>query len=244
MTADGPQFDARPDRFGPDPSDLPLQDEEPRIAEPTLWQPPEEPRGSSRATVVAGALVIGLLTGFTGGLLVGQRGRSLPAPHAAAAVPAPPAPSADDARPVTPFAESPAPLTYTGPTVADSSGTQAAEALAGRVSAVGRAEPDPPRGPGAVRTTGVSVDPAPPPSPRGSDRGATQDPGVLQFVSRPAGAQVFVDGVLVGQTPLTFVDVMPGARRVRLLLPGHRTWETSVTVEAGAQVRVGASLER
>ena len=191
LTAGGPQFDARPDHFGPDSSDLPLQDEESIITEPTLLQLREEPRASSRATGVAGALVVGLL--------VGQRGASLPAPKAVAAVPAPPALSTDDARSATLFAKSPAPLTYTSPTVADSSGTLAAEARAGRGSAVGPAEPAPPRRPDSVRTTGVSVDPAPPPAPREYDREATatSDPGVLQFVSRPAGAQVFVDGALV-----------------------------------------------
>lgn len=226
MTAGGPQIDARPDHFGPDSSDLPLQDEEPTVTEPTLLQPWKEPRASSRVTGVAGALVVGLLSGFTGGLLVGQRGASLPAPKAVAAVLAPPALSTDDARSATLFAESPAPLTYTSPTVADSSGTLAAGARAGRGSAVGPAEPDPPRGPDSVRTTGVSVDPAPPPAPREYDREATatSDPGLLQSVSRPAGAQVFVDGALVGQTPLTLADVMPGARRVWL----HSAWASDV----------------
>jgi hypothetical protein len=39
------------------------------------------------------------------------------------------------------------------------------------------------------------------------------------------------------------INVKPGAHRVRIELPGHRPWATSVTVDAGAQARIGASLE-
>jgi hypothetical protein len=68
-------------------------------------------------------------------------------------------------------------------------------------------------------------------------------PGTLQVASRPAGAQVFLDGVLVGRTPLVVSDVKRGSHRVRIELAGHRPWTTSVNVEPGARVRVGASLE-
>ena len=68
-------------------------------------------------------------------------------------------------------------------------------------------------------------------------------PGTLQIASRPPGAQVYVDDVRVGITPLTMINVKPGAHRVRIELPGHRPWTTSVTVDAGAQARIGASLE-
>jgi len=65
---------------------------------------------------------------------------------------------------------------------------------------------------------------------------------VLQIASRPAGATVYVDDLPVGITPLTMINVKPGPHRVRIELPGNRPWTTSVTVEAGAQARVGASL--
>ena len=71
----------------------------------------------------------------------------------------------------------------------------------------------------------------------------SNEPGTLQIASRPSGAQVFVDEVRAGTTPMTMSNVKPGAHRVRIELPGHRPWATSVIVQAGAQTRVGASLE-
>jgi hypothetical protein len=39
-------------------------------------------------------------------------------------------------------------------------------------------------------------------------------------------------------------DVAAGTHAVRIALPDHRRWATSVTVTAGARARVAASLER
>ena len=68
--------------------------------------------------------------------------------------------------------------------------------------------------------------------------------GSLQVVSRPAGAQVYLDDVRVGTTPLTLGAVREGFHRVRLDLPGYRSWATSVDVRSNDPARVGASLER
>jgi len=69
-------------------------------------------------------------------------------------------------------------------------------------------------------------------------------PGALQVASRPSGAQVFVDDVRVGVTPMSLAEVSAGSHRVRIELPGFRRWATAVNVETGARARVGASLER
>ena len=66
---------------------------------------------------------------------------------------------------------------------------------------------------------------------------------MLELVSRPLGATVYVDEVSVGVTPVTVNDVMPGTRLIRMELLCHQTWRTSVNVEAGAFMRIGASLE-
>ena len=65
----------------------------------------------------------------------------------------------------------------------------------------------------------------------------------MEVLSRPSGAQVFVDGALVGQTPLSLPTVEPGAHAVRISLPGHQRWVTSVDVRPGDRTRVAASLE-
>jgi hypothetical protein len=69
-------------------------------------------------------------------------------------------------------------------------------------------------------------------------------PGSIDVVSRPAGAQVIVDGRVMGRTPLSVPNLTPGQHSVRLELPGYNRWATSVDVAAGARARVAASLEQ
>jgi hypothetical protein len=65
----------------------------------------------------------------------------------------------------------------------------------------------------------------------------------LVVESRPAGARVFVDGTLIGKTPLTLGDVAAGDHAVSLDLDGYRRWSSSVRIVAGERNRVTASLE-
>jgi hypothetical protein len=67
--------------------------------------------------------------------------------------------------------------------------------------------------------------------------------GTLYVLSHPAGARVLVDGQYVGSTPILVTNVSPGTKTVRLELPGHKTWSSSVRVVAGQRLRVAASLE-
>lgn len=67
---------------------------------------------------------------------------------------------------------------------------------------------------------------------------------LLQVDSRPTGAQVWVDGRLVGITPLQLSGIEAGAHEVRLELSGYRSWSTSVSVARGERTRIAASLER
>jgi hypothetical protein len=82
-----------------------------------------------------------------------------------------------------------------------------------------------------------------PPPPAATARPLETSPAVLQIDSRPQGAQVYVDGRLVGRTPLVASDVRPGPHIVRMQMPGHRQWSTAVTVAAGERARIGGSLE-
>ena len=66
----------------------------------------------------------------------------------------------------------------------------------------------------------------------------------LQIDSRPAGAQVWVDGAPAGVTPLLLPNVSVGTHSVRIELPGFRPWTTSVSVATGERARVAASLEQ
>lgn len=68
--------------------------------------------------------------------------------------------------------------------------------------------------------------------------------GVLVVDSRPAGAKVFLDGKLVGTTPMSMSTVTAGEHTIRLERDGYRQWSTPVRVLATGQNRVAASLER
>jgi hypothetical protein len=66
----------------------------------------------------------------------------------------------------------------------------------------------------------------------------------LTIETRPAGAKAFVDGKLVGTTPLRIPEVAAGLHEVRLERDGYLRWTMSVRVVAGEVHRVTASLDR
>ena len=68
--------------------------------------------------------------------------------------------------------------------------------------------------------------------------------GSLMVDSRPAGASVFVDGRMVGTTPLLLDAVTAGEHSVRLELNGFRAWTSGATVTGGERTRVSGSLEQ
>ena len=88
-----------------------------------------------------------------------------------------------------------------------------------------------------------------PPAAAGADPNAEPAPaagvaaGSLYVDSRPTGAAVSVDDVVVGVTPVEVRDVAFGARGVRIEMPGYRPWATDVDVSGTEQVRIGARLE-
>ena len=92
-------------------------------------------------------------------------------------------------------------------------------------------------------TAALRAEPAIPESRESRIQTAPDAPGSMQVLSRPEGAQVYVDGTLVGRTPLVVAAVRPGAHDVRIDLAGHRPWTTSILVEPGQPTRVAASLE-
>ena len=201
-----------------------------------------ESRPESRDRVswpaIAAALVIGLLMGFAGGFIVGQRD-STPAPRRAEravpraqrdAAPAPNAPAPPIGQDFTESTVPPTPLTEP-----DVKPTEPVEQSA-------RSDRSAP----AERERVERTEPAERPERSERDRSESErsERSELHVVSRPAGAQVFVDGRLVGTTPLVLPAVTPGAHAVRIALPGHQRWVTTVDLAAGSRARVAASLER
>ncbi len=68
--------------------------------------------------------------------------------------------------------------------------------------------------------------------------------GSISVSSAVERASVFLDGELVGETPVTREDVPAGRHRIRVESAGHEAFETVVRVRAGERKTVGASLAR
>lgn len=171
---------------------------------------------------VAVGLAIGVLAGFAGGFVVGQRDAT-PTPT-----------SASRAIPRAQREAVPAPTTGQGQVFTESTVPQA-QVVEPEVKPSDSARAEEPR---------LQTESRIPPATRTTESGPRNSEGRVEVVSRPAGAQVFLDGRLVGRTPLTLSQVSAGSHAVRLALPGHQRWVTTVDVAPGAHARVAASLER
>jgi hypothetical protein len=77
---------------------------------------------------------------------------------------------------------------------------------------------------------------APRPAPVSSFRGS------LAVSSSPQGAQVFVNGVSVGVTPLLLRNMPVGSRAVRVELDGHERWSSAVRIVASQRTLAAAKL--
>jgi len=65
----------------------------------------------------------------------------------------------------------------------------------------------------------------------------------LFAITRPLGAQVFLDNKLIGTTPLFMSQLSSGSHEVRLELPGFKTYSSSIQVEPNTRFRLAVQLE-
>src|SRR6185436_15590098 len=66
--------------------------------------------------------------------------------------------------------------------------------------------------------------------------------GSLLVESEPAGASVYVDGRLAGETPLTLPSIAAGVHRVRVVRLGYLENSRLVTVKSGTRATLRAQL--
>ena len=237
-----------PVRLKPDPTYGEAGRPDLTYGEPTLFassiEAPRRHSGLSIWFAAAASLVLGILLGFASGYKAGQGSNGV----AAVAAPGPSTPTpTSGAAAGQPFSESavaepvrvdpepivPAPDVQAGPRRGPERGAEPAPQVAAPL--VGRVPPKadlPAKGQ-------VPAKAEPPPAAQ-----TPTGPGSLQVVSRPAGAQVFIDGRSVGKTPLSIADVPAGEHGIRLELPGFNRWSTTVDVKAGSPIRVTGSLEQ
>jgi len=67
--------------------------------------------------------------------------------------------------------------------------------------------------------------------------------GLLQVVSDPSYAEVYVDGELIGTTPL-IVKLKAGIYRLKVSKKGYKPWTGTVTIEEYKVTRVRVKLEK
>jgi hypothetical protein len=67
--------------------------------------------------------------------------------------------------------------------------------------------------------------------------------GTLSVASAPSGANVYMDNLLEGISPVTLPGIPPGTHSVRLQLLGYREWSMEIQVTAGVITPVNAILE-
>jgi hypothetical protein len=78
----------------------------------------------------------------------------------------------------------------------------------------------------------------------GGDKPTVPGMGRVEITSRPPGAHVFVDGRLVGITPLERVDLDPGRHAVVLEMKGYESYTGAVAVTAGKAASLEAQLAK
>jgi hypothetical protein len=62
--------------------------------------------------------------------------------------------------------------------------------------------------------------------------------------STPPGARIRIDGRDLTVTPLMVRQLRPGTHKIELRLAGYRPWSSTITVAAGDNRRIMATLER
>lgn len=68
--------------------------------------------------------------------------------------------------------------------------------------------------------------------------------GSLAVRSAPDGARVFVNGALVGSTPLVLDNLAVGSRAIRIEADGYKGWSAATRIVANQQTRLSATLAR
>jgi PKD repeat protein len=71
----------------------------------------------------------------------------------------------------------------------------------------------------------------------------SQDTGVVMASSLLGEGTVFVDGVSIGQSPITISNLEAGIHTIRIETPDHEPWEDTVTVHKGRTSYVVASVD-
>jgi hypothetical protein len=77
----------------------------------------------------------------------------------------------------------------------------------------------------------------------GAVPGDTASSAVLSVVSRPTGADVLIDGAMVGRTPVRISSILPGTHALAVSLSGFCDFRDSVVIERGIPITREVQLD-
>jgi len=101
-----------------------------------------------------------------------------------------------------------------------------------------------PAQPALVKPRPAPAAPSEPTTPSQPDVTGPGSTGKLFTITRPIGAQVFLDDKLVGTTPLFLSGLTLGAHQVRLELQGFKTYSSRVRIEPTERFHLAVQLEQ
>jgi len=77
-----------------------------------------------------------------------------------------------------------------------------------------------------------------------SDKSATEQlKGSVNVTSNPTGADVLLDGDFVGNSPAV-LKPNPGKHTITVKMSGFKEWTREITVQAGSELQLSATLEK
>jgi hypothetical protein len=81
------------------------------------------------------------------------------------------------------------------------------------------------------------------PTPTPANPLMPEEPALVNFNSNPPGADILIDGNLVGNTPST-LHVDAGRHVIQLRIGGYSSWTRTMVVEPGSSPSIRATLEK
>jgi hypothetical protein len=87
------------------------------------------------------------------------------------------------------------------------------------------------------------VSPVSPPAPPAANPPLSEEPAKVDFDSNPAGADILIDGALVGNAPVK-LPVAAGRHLIQLRIGGYNIWTRQMRVEPGSYPSIRATLEK
>ena len=64
----------------------------------------------------------------------------------------------------------------------------------------------------------------------------------IYFTSTPSGASIYLDNSLIGITPITKTQLLPGTHTIKLVLREYDDWINTVNVVEGSTTTISAEL--